>query len=83
MFRDNWARSEQKKGVLRALHSVHVPSNMGVPSGFVPYYNLNFIKYLLVIFIFATLAGGHKCISTSCMPKQKWKPTARSKSSKF
>ena len=60
LFRGNWARSEQKRGVLRALHSV--TSNMGVPPGFISYYNLNFIKYLLVILVFATLAGGHKYI---------------------
>ena len=35
---------------------------MGVPPGFISNYNLIFIKYLLVILIFATLAGGHKCI---------------------
>ena len=59
-FRGNWARSEQKKGVLRALHSI--PSNMGVPPGFILSYNLNFIKYLLVILIFSTPASRHKCI---------------------
>ena len=35
---------------------------MGVPPWFILYYNLNFIKYLLVILVFATLAGGHKYI---------------------
>ena len=60
LFRGNWARSEHKKGVWRALHSV--PSNMGVHPGFISNYNLNFTKYLSAISIFATLAGGHKCI---------------------
>ena len=45
----------------RALHSL--PTNMGVPTVFISYYNLNFIKYLLVMSIFSTLAGGHKCIN--------------------
>ena len=53
-------RSEYKKGVLRALH--RVPSNMGVPPGLISNHNLSFIKYLLVIPIFAILVGGHKCI---------------------
>ena len=44
-------RMSRKGRVLRALHSV--PLNMGVV-----YNNLNFNKYLLVISIFATLAGG-------------------------
>ena len=35
---------------------------MGVPPGLISYYNLNFIKYILVILVFATLAGGHKYI---------------------
>ena len=66
----------RKKGVLRTLHSL--PLKMGVPPGFISYYNLNFIKYLLVISVFATLAGRHMCIKKHLMC-----PTALSKSSKF
>ena len=81
LFRGNWTRSEQKRGVLIALYSV--PSNMGVHSGFISYYNLNFIKYL-VISIFATLAGGDKCIKEqdACSNKS-GNPRHSAKSSKF
>ena len=67
-FRGNWARNENKKGVIRALHSV--PTNMGVPSGFISNYNLNFIKYLLVISSFATFAGGHRSILMNTLSAQ-------------
>ena len=61
-------RNERNKGVLRALHSV--PASMGVPPGFISNYNLNFIKYLSVISIFATPAGGHTSISKNTLSAQ-------------
>ena len=45
---------------------------MEVSPGFISYYNLNFIKYSLVISIFATIAGEHKCIKDQ-VPKQYFK----------
>ena len=50
--------------------------------GFISYYNLNFAKYHLVISIFATFAGGHKCIKErQACPNKNGKSTALSKSS--
>ena len=61
LFRANWVRSEHKKGVLRALHSI--PLNMGVPHGFISWITiLILLNIYLVISMFATLAGGHMCI---------------------
>ena len=67
-FWGSWARNERKKGIIRASHSV--PTNMGVPSGFISNYNLNFIKYLLVISSFATFAGGHRSILMNTLSAQ-------------
>ena len=82
-FRGEWVRSEQKRGVLRTPPSV--PSNMGMSPGSISYYSLNFIEYLSVISIFATLAGGLSQVHTwtPWMPKQKWKSATISKSPKF
>ena len=58
-FQGNWARSEHKREVLRALSTFECGS---AHARFISNYNLNFIKYLLLISIFVTFAGGHKCI---------------------
>ena len=82
-FGGRCVRSEMKEGVLKTLHSI--PSNMGVlPPGSNYIIILIVLKDLWVILIFATPAGGHKCIKEhlecSCKSGNQQHPR---KSSKF